>query len=69
MFYSHVMTITFEVKRTSTIVIKYSLYLYFLGLNKKYSEMRRGVTCMYGIGYKDLVPLKSTIKGKESLFS
>ena len=26
----HVMAITFEIKRTSTIVIMYSLYLYFL---------------------------------------
>ena len=31
--YSHVMVITFERKRTSTIVVMYSLYLYFLGLS------------------------------------
>jgi hypothetical protein len=29
--------------------------------------MRRGVMYLYGTGYKDLVLLKSTIKGKESL--
>ena len=33
MSYSHVMIIKFERNRTSTIVVMYSLYLYFLGLS------------------------------------
>ena len=66
------MVITFERKRTSTIVIMYSLYLYFLGLSLRNTskalviEMRKEVTCPYGNGFRDLVLLKST-KGKEYL--
>jgi putative transposase len=65
------MVITFERKRTSTIVIMYSLYLYFLGLSLRntskaldiFRDKKRSYV-LFGIGFKDLVLLKST-KGKE----
>ena len=70
------MVITFERKRTSTIVIMYSLYLYFLvplSLRNTSKALvifrdKKGVMFLYGIGFRDLVLLKST-KGKESLLS
>jgi len=46
--------------RISTIVVMYSLYLYFLGLSKNVSkvliilEMRREAKCMSGTGFRDL---------------
>jgi hypothetical protein len=64
------MKVRFERNRTSTIVVMYSLYLYFLGLSLRntskeliiFKEER--VTSLYGIGFKDLDPVRS-IKGKE----
>jgi hypothetical protein len=66
------MQIRFERNRTSTIVIMYSLYLYFLGLSLRntskalviFREIRRGVTCLSGIGFRDLQSIRFT-KEKE----
>ena len=65
------MVITFERNKTSTIVVMYSLYLYFLGLSlrniKGISNIQRGEeelrVCME-LDSGDLVLLKFT-KGKE----
>ena len=72
MSYSHVMVITFERKKTSTIVVMYSLYLYFLGLSLRntskalviFRDEKRGVTCLYGTGFRDLQSIRFT-KEKE----
>ena len=69
------MLLKFVRNRTSTIVVMYSLYLYFLGLSLRntskalviFRDKKRSMF-LYGIGYKGLVLLKST-KGKESLLS
>ena len=57
------MLIGFVRNRTSTIVVMYSLYLYFLGLSLRntskaldiFEEEKQSHIVLYGIGYKDLV--------------
>jgi hypothetical protein len=57
------MLLGFVRNRTSTIVVMYSLYLYFLGLSLRntskaldiFDEEKRSHIVLYGIGYKDLV--------------
>ncbi|MDR4512079.1 MAG: hypothetical protein MRJ93_10300 [Nitrososphaeraceae archaeon] len=64
--------IKFERNRTSNYIVMYSLYLYFLGsslssiwvLSIIFTMYGKGVMFLFGIGYKDLVPARST-KEKE----
>ena len=65
----------FERNRTSTIVVMYSLYLYFLGLSLRitskaleFSKMKNEVILLYGIGYKGLVHVKSINSKRVSAF-
>ena len=66
------MNIRFERNRTSTIVVMYSLYLYFLGFSLRntskalviFRDEKRGVTCLYGTGFRDLQSIRFT-NGKE----
>ncbi|HET7642962.1 MAG TPA: hypothetical protein VFK40_05600 [Nitrososphaeraceae archaeon] len=66
------MVITFERKKTSTIIVMYSLYLYFLGLSlRKTSNSldpfrdKKEVMFLSGIGFKDLVHARFIAKEKE----
>ena len=69
MSYSHVMAITFERNRTSTIIVMYSLYIYFLGLSLRNTSkalvifretrIREEVMFLSGNGFKDLDPARS----------
>ena len=65
------MKIRFERNRTSTVIVMYSLYLYFLGLSLRNTskalvifrdENKRSYVSV-GTGFKDLDPVKST-KGR-----
>ena len=65
------MLLRFMRNRTSTILVMYSLYLYFLGLSLRNTskalvnlEMRRVVMFLDGIGFKGLQNIRF-IKGKE----
>ena len=69
------MKLKFERNGILRFIIMYSLYLYFLGLSLrntskalKISRMIKEVMCLYGIGFRNLVLLKS-IKEKEYLHS
>jgi putative transposase len=59
------MKITFERYKTSTFIVMYSLYLYFLGLSLRNTSKalnpfkdKKEVTCLFGTGYKGLDPVK-----------
>ena len=65
------MKIRFERNKTSTVIVTYSLYLYFLGLSLRniskaliISRMKKEVMFLYGTRFRSLVLLKS-IRGKE----
>ena len=62
------MKIRFERNKTSTVIVMYSLYLYFLGLSLRntskaliiFKDDKEEVMFLYGIGYKDLIHAIST---------
>ncbi|MDR4512288.1 MAG: hypothetical protein MRJ93_11360 [Nitrososphaeraceae archaeon] len=61
--------IKFERNRTASFIVMYSLYLYFLGLSLRSTSKAlvvfrddKGVMFLFGIGYKGLVPVRSTKK-------
>ena len=69
------MEIKFERNKTSTFVVMYSLYLYFLGLSLRNTskalvilEIVKEVMYLYGIGFNDLAHTIFT-KEKECLHS
>ena len=68
------MKIKFERNRTSSFIVLYSLYLYFLGLSLRNTskalvilEMRREVTFLFGTGFRDLDPVRFIKEEKECL--
>ena len=62
------MKIRFERNKTATVIVMYSLYLYFLGLSLRntskaliFSRMiNEEVMFLYGIGFRDLIHAIST---------
>ena len=65
------MNIKFERNKTSTYIVLHSLYIYFLGLSLRNTSKalvifrdEKEVMFLFGIGYKDLDPVRS-IKEKE----
>ena len=60
-----------ERERTSTELVMYALYLYFLGLSFRNTSKalepfrEKGVMLPYGIGYSDLIPRLSTQEKEE----
>ena len=68
------MKIRFERNKTATVIVMYSLYLYFLGLSLRntskaliiFKDDKQEVMFLYGTGFKDLIHAIST-NGKEYL--
>jgi hypothetical protein len=64
------MLVKFIRNRTSTVIVMYSLYLYFLGLSLCntskvlviFEDERSGVILQYGIGFRGLVLFRSIIE-------
>jgi hypothetical protein len=68
------MLVKFIRNRTSTVIVMYSLYLYFLGLSLRNTSKalepfkdQKEVISLYGIGFKDLVLLTSITDIEEFL--
>ena len=70
------MKIRFERNKTSTVIVMYSLYLYFLGLSLRntskaliiFKDKKEVMFLCYGIGYKGLQNIRFTNVKRVSAF-